>query len=977
MSSSLESQLLQNYKSMMGLNNIYTDTSNNSTFLGYVTVNSNLYVSGYTIFNNVTTSSDINILKKLLTYSNTVCSSFNISGNAIINNTLTINSILNISGNANINNLIIAGNTNIIGNIPININNNLNVTNITTIQGTLLSSIIQSVNNTLSLNGNTIIVGNNQSKVYIQGTSTYIGTTQLNTTDKLITLNKNTLLLPTDNGYYSGIQIRGISGTGFINTSVDASKYLIQAPNTSNAGYIVSQDVNNNINILGVSTLQNTVSMNSSLYISNISIFQGSLSTNSLLYVTGKSGFNNNISLNSLLNISGNTIIKGNVSVNNRFNISQISIITKNVSVNSNLYITNNSIINGNVSILNNLNISNNSIIRGNTSINTLLYVSGISIFSNSVSISSLSIIGTTNINNMVTMGTLLLKTGLTIINNKVSVNSLLNISGSTIIKSNITAFGNIYIKGQTIAPLTNYTLNSAARVGGVPVGGLYRSGGIVMIRINDTPPTIYFSSSSTLTVYLNTSYTDPGAYALDYKNNSCVVYLNSISFGGTNYLSNRILINGTSTLISQTSTFSAGSYTATYQATDSVGLVGYNYRKLNVVYNFTLSRATFSATSFSTLFSIPGGSRCRGIAAIYYTAGTYVALASIDDPPGGPQDANIWTSTDYYNWKCINISSLPALSGISKPNICHNDGASCCAFGNGYLALYIPDITYPYGYEYFFIYNISANTLTPFPSNVNKSMCRYIANVNNYCLYYLSNTNDYVYSTDGITLTKSTTKIMGNLCAFNYVNGVYIAVAGLPTELVTYISTDRITWTQGSSFTTLFANNNVNYYANNPHYNAWWGASNGNMCIYAGISSNDYLIINHAYVLSSTDGVNWTLINMPYFPVVMSNPPGNYNGGFNLLGAFWSGSLWIVRFQAVGLEWFISGNPYGSLLQGFYFSQNGIDWNVSSSLFYNGGPTNYDNNNGGHLSTMANGHCILPFSYNNDLSTKGLWYTS
>ena len=973
MSSSLESQLIQNYKSMIGLNNIYTDTSNNSTFLGYVTVNSNLYVSGYSIFNSLTTSSNINISNNLLTNTCFIGIPFNISRNAIMNNTLTINSNLNISGNANINNLIISRNTNIIGNTTIN--NNLNVSNITTIQGTLLSSIIQSVNNTLSFNSNTIIVGTNQSIIYIQGTSTYIGTTQLNTTDKLITLNKNSSLLPTDNGYYSGIQIRGISGTGYINTSVDASKYSIKAPNTSNAGYIVSQDINNNINILGVSTLQDTVSMYSSLYISNISIFQGLLSTNSLLYVTGNSGFNNNISLNSLLNISGNTIFKGTVLINNTFNISQISIITKNVSVNSNLYITNNSIINGNVSILNNLNISNNSIIKGNTSINTLLYVSGISIFSNSVSISLLSIIGTTTINNMVTMRTLFSNSGFTIINNKVSVNSLLNISGSTLIKSNITAFGNIYIKGQTTAPLQNYNLNSAARVGGIPVGGLYRSGGIIMIRKNDTPPTIYFSSSSTLTVYLNTSYTDPGAYALDYKNSNFPVYLNSISFGGTNYLSNSILINGTSTLISQTSTFSSGSYTATYQATDSAGLVGYNYRKLNVVYNFTVSKATFSATSFSTLFSIPGGGNCRGIATIHYTAGTYVALPRIDDPSGGAKDVNIWTSTDYYNWKCINIGSLPALSGLSNPNIGHGDGWASCAFGNGYLALYIPE-TKPGNGNYkdlYFIYNISANTLTPFPSNVNNKNCDYLSNLNDYCFYIIDN---YIYSTDGITFTQSSI-LTGILCDLNYVNGVYIVVAGFPTELSTYISTDRITWTRSSSFTTLFANNNVTYYAGNPHYNAWWGASNGNMCIYAGISIDDYPR-NHAYVLSSTNGVNWTLINMPYYPIVMNTLPGGSAGDFNLQGAVWSGNLWIIRFQLVGLEKYIlSGNPYGSNFIGFFFSQDGINWNVSSSEFYNGVPTNFNgNNNGGNLTTIANNHCIFPI-YNGNLSTLGLWYTS
>uniref|UniRef100_A0A6C0H7J5 Uncharacterized protein n=1 Tax=viral metagenome TaxID=1070528 RepID=A0A6C0H7J5_9ZZZZ len=970
MSTTLDILLKNFYRSMTGLNGIITDVSNNTTFLGQVTINSGLYVSSRTIFNNLlTTNSNINIYNLLSKSYITTNNTMSISGITNINNMLTINSILNISGNATLyNNLLVSGPIILIGNNTIN--NQLNVMGIATLK-TILSSIIQPINtDTLTINGNTINIGNNKSKIFIQGTSTYIGTTQLNTYDKFITLNINSsTYLGIDMGNNSGIQIMGTGGTGFIQSSNDGLNYLIQAPMAPNIGYIVTQQYNNNLLITGASTLQNDVSINSSLYISNISIIPNYITINKSLNVSGISIIYNNISLNSKLNISGDSIITNDISIINNLKISTKAILTNNTYINNNAFISD-SIINGKLLLSSKIS-NNNNIIRGITTILSDLYVSGTSNIINILTVSSLTVIGTSIINNRVSIRTKLLASGKTIINSNISINSSLNISGSTFINSNVSLLSNINILGRMTAKLKNYNLNSAARIGGIPIGGLYRNGGIVVIRVNDVAPTIYLSGSSNLSIDLNTSYTDPGAYALTYNNNYILVYLTSISSYISNYSVN-VLINGTSTLITNTSTLPYGNYTATYKATDPTGLIGYNYRSLNILYKLKLTKATFSASSFSTLFSIPGGGNCIGLSGIYYSGSTYVAIPNVTNS-NGPQDANIWTSTDYYNWTCINIGSLSALSGISKPNIAQGDSLTCCAFGNGYLALNIQ--SNDTGNPYYFIYNISANTLTPFPSNGNNKWFN-PTNLNNYCFYFM---NGYIYSTDGNTFTQSITYLPYDMCEFNYVNGVYIIFLWnhSPNSIITYISSDRINWSFGTDLTQLLINNGI---ASPQSANARRAASNNSMCItsgynYQGIASNSM------FILYSTNGTNWTYVQLPYFPIRFDYVNWN-NGNFsendtmNFGGTLWTGNIWIVRFSMT-LNVVPSGyvNPYGNQLNGFYFSQDGINWNVSTSVFYNGVPTNYSNNNGGITSTVANGKCIFPFSYTN--MTTGLWYTS
>jgi len=964
--------LLRNlYKSMVGLNDIQIDILNNSTFMNKVTVNSSLNISGPVIFNSVSTNSNINILNNLLSKSNiTTLNTLSISGITIMNNNITSLSILNISDNAYINNLSVSGPTQLFSSTSIN--NILNA-NIAVIQGTFLTSIIQSFNNnTLSINANTINIGNKNSNIYIQGTSTYIGTTQLNTSDKLITLNINSSIFQgIDTGYNSGIQIMGTGGTGFIQSSSDGLQYVIKAPMLSNIGYIVTQNYNNNLSIAGISTLQNNVSINSSLYVSSISIIQSPITINSFLNISGNSIITNNISLNSTLNISNNSIIIGNISIINNLNISTKTIILNNAYINSNIYIYNNNINNSNF-LSNSLYISNNSIINGTTTILSKLNISGNSQITNSLVLSSLSVIGTSIINNNISIKKNLIASDKTIINNNISIMSSLNISGSTIIKGNISILSNINILGLMTAKLQNYNLNSVAKNAGIPIGGLYRNGGIVVMRLNDVAPIVYLSGSSNLSINLNTSYTDPGAYALNYNNNYISVYLTSISSYISNY-SVDVLINGTSTIITKTSTLPQGNYTATYKATDPTGLIGYNYRSLNIVLYFTLSLQPISSTSFSTLFSMGD---CKGISGIWYSGGTYMAVPNSTSTTG-LINTYIWISTDYYNWTPVNLSSFPQISSLNRP-IINSHALYSLGLTNGLFVISFRDLP---GNWYYFIYNSINNTLTAFPNN-GTNMSYFVFKVNNICTYrYGSYT---WYFTDGYTWISGSLPQIGNvLNHVTYVNGLWFSHVYNTTtnQCLLYSTSDKINWTLSYDLTPQLRNIGITIFGEN---SVGWFMCNDNMGIMTG--TDNYGTSNILFTFYSYDGITWTYNQLPYVPVPLTgiNNPNN-NNSYNIRGSFWSGSLWIIRFECTFNTYTAqTGNIYGTNLLGFFYSSDGINWNVSTTLFYiNPSGVSFPNSNwksnySGLLCSMANGHLILPLNNQTSSSlSNGLWFSN
>jgi len=580
------------YKNMVGLSNINVDNSGNTFFINSLTVNSNLYCSGNTLLIG-STSLNSNLYNNNNFINNGIPSfnsSLNISGSSIISGNVTIANSLNINGSTNINNTL-----NTLNNVTYQ--SILNTNNLISNNG-INTDIINSLSPTLNIMANTINIGNSNSIVNINGTSTFVASTESLIMDKLLTLNVNsTTLQGADIGIYSGIEILGISSRGYLRTSLEASRFELKTPLfNSPKTYITVQDINNNLEISGTTNLIGSTTINSNLYVKKLSIFNNTTINNSL-NISSNSILNGSTTINSSLNVNDITIINNNCSINNILNVNGTCIYNNTVSINSFLNINGNNNINGIITTNNILNLNNNLINNNSVSINSSLNVSGLTIINGSLSINnSLNITGTTNIN-----GNININSNLNISNNSnfinnCSLNSSLNVSGICIFNS-VSINSNLGMYGQLISKLPNYNLNTDAKNAGVPIWGWYRTGGVLKIRLNDVPPVVNLSGNSSININSGSTYTDPGAYSYDYTNTLLPTYLN-VNNSVTTVISN-VLISGTSSLVSGVSTLSVGNYTATYTATDAEGLIGLNYRLFNINFN-PISIINYNSTNIA-----------------------------------------------------------------------------------------------------------------------------------------------------------------------------------------------------------------------------------------------------------------------------------------------------------------------------------------------------------------------------------------
>ena len=663
MTAVIDNKLTLVYKKMVGLSNIVTDTSGDSFFTGSVSVNSNLFVCGTTILNSATTiNSNLNISGlSLFNGPMSINSSLNISGSTMINGPTTVNSSLTISGTTNINNNLIINGT-AIYNGPTTNTSNFFVSGTAVFQNGINVNNING--NVLNINAPTINIGNTNSTVYINGTTTYVASSETLIVDKVISLNVNsTTLQGADIGNLSGIEIMGISGLGFIMTNADASRYQIKTPlSGAPTNYITVQDLNNNLSISGTTTLIGASSINSSLNVSGISIFNGSTTMNSSLNISGSTVISGYCTVNNSITISGTTVINNACSINSSLNVSGLTNINNQVTVNGSLNVSGSTNIKGRMTIQSLLNISGTTNINNATSINSSLNVSGLTVINGPISMNSyLNVSGFCNIMGNETVTSSLFVSSGTIFNSSTTINSTLVISGSSVFNNQVSMNSNLGVFGQMVASMPNYLDNTSAKLGGVPVWGWYRTGGIIKIRLNDTPPTIFITGSTSLSIILGSSYTEPGASAIDYFNNITPVYLTSIDSGSTNILTLPILITGTSTLVTQTSVLQIGSYTATYMATDTSYNIGYSYRILNVI---QLNNVLYNSTN------------------IYFTAGYF----STDKYVNGK--GSIWGLTDSY-LSSINFTNYNTNWSIVIKGQAINSGVGhflLINFGNGKL---------------------------------------------------------------------------------------------------------------------------------------------------------------------------------------------------------------------------------------------------------------------------------------------------
>ena len=194
MSELIDENLILVYKNMVGLSNIIVDNSGNCYFKASYSVNSDLNVSNTTILNNnVTLNSNLNISGYTIVYGPfSMNSSLTISGPTNIYGASTINSTLNLAGSSVINKDLIVNSTTLVNNTT-TINSNLYVSGQTIFQSSINVNNING--SSLNIVAPTITLGNPLSNVFINGTATYVASTETLIVDKLISLNVNSISL--------------------------------------------------------------------------------------------------------------------------------------------------------------------------------------------------------------------------------------------------------------------------------------------------------------------------------------------------------------------------------------------------------------------------------------------------------------------------------------------------------------------------------------------------------------------------------------------------------------------------------------------------------------------------------------------------------------------------------------------------------------------------------------------------------------
>ena len=301
-------------------------------------------------------------------------------------------------------------------------------------------------------------------------------------------------------------QYRQMVGLGSVlcvsnNTILNNSATVISNLYVSNNAILNNATFNSNLNILGN---LNTSQLNAdNINISGNVILNNSNIINSL-NISGNCNITNSISINSLLTISGTTNIYSNLINNSDLYVNNNTVLNIG-TINSNLFINNNAII-SNITINSNLNVSNNSIF--NNSIVNNLFVSNNSIFNNSI-FNNLNVSGNISLNSLTISSSLNLPGNYNCHNNVLILNNSNIISNlSVLLNSN---FNNVNIKNNIICSLNEYDTNTTAAAASIPYWGLYRTGGIIKIRLDINTPIITLNGSTIYNLYIGDTYTELG----------------------------------------------------------------------------------------------------------------------------------------------------------------------------------------------------------------------------------------------------------------------------------------------------------------------------------------------------------------------------------------------------------------------------------------------------------------------------------
>lgn len=343
----------------------------------------------------------------------------------------------------------------------------------------------------------------------------------------------------------------------------------------SNKLYRELYDLNNIYTITNKMYFTDNVNMYSNLYVNNTTTIDNNTTMYSDLNTQNytSTSFICNNSMNPIVDITNN-ILNVNTSYSSDLLIAYDDFnLFNNLTCNNNIYsdkiIVNNLTINNlicNENQVTNLYVSN-TIYTDNISTINLLYVSNTSIFEN---ITAYTLMNTRYIANTFD--------GITMNSNTLSLNKITFFSNLNV-DANISC-SNVYTTGFTIANtiditnnctttniLTNnllcklkeYPDNNSAITNGIPLNGLYRTGDIVKVRINEIDVELNLNGNSTDRTWIDIPYTDPGAvinnntegYTLYtvgtvsyYKTGKYIRYYNAVDGNNTVVAAQRRIIN-------------------------------------------------------------------------------------------------------------------------------------------------------------------------------------------------------------------------------------------------------------------------------------------------------------------------------------------------------------------------------------------------------------------------------------------------
>jgi hypothetical protein len=255
-------------------------------------------------------------------------SSLTVSGTSILTSAVSVGSTLSVTGAATMNSSL-----NVVGNMRVN--------NIYPYADTLTSG--STLNETINIVGHYINIGNSNSIISILGTTTSVFTNEIIVEDPLIVVNSKASGVYNTLGNDAGIQIDAISSTGYLKTTTDGTKFALKAPQSTNIGYIVTKDNNDNLYVTGTTTMLGASTHVSTLNISGNTIMNTAATASSTMNIAGAMAAASTfvasgaVSMSSTLSVTGAVTANSTMNVVGAFNAASTSVLTNATTVGSTL----------------------------------------------------------------------------------------------------------------------------------------------------------------------------------------------------------------------------------------------------------------------------------------------------------------------------------------------------------------------------------------------------------------------------------------------------------------------------------------------------------------------------------------------------------------------------------------------------------------------------------------------------------------